>query len=99
MTMDISTRSLVLGLLALLGADVAAAIALGVLSSLGVEVAMVGLFAMGLVQLLWAVPGATWAYKHGRKSLGHGILIGAALVLLVNGGCFVLVMTSMGSFH
>lgn len=97
--MDTSTRSLVLGLLALLGVDVAAAIALGVLSSLGVEVAVVGLFAIGLVQLLWAVPGAIWAYKSGRKGLGHGILIGAALVLLVNGGCFVIVIASLGNMH
>ncbi|MBI5363926.1 MAG: hypothetical protein HZA53_12155 [Planctomycetes bacterium] len=97
--MDTSTRSLVLGLLALLGADVTAAIALGVLANAGVELAMVALFAIGLVQLLWAVPGAIWAYRSGRKGLGHGIVLGAALVLLVNGGCFVVVMTSMGSFH
>lgn len=97
--MSPTTKDVLLGLAALIGADVAAALVLGGLSALGNELPSVALFAIGLVQLLWALPGAIWAYKTGRKGFGHGILIGAALVLLVNGGCFVIVMSSLGSMH
>ncbi len=97
--MNTTTKDVFLGLAALIGANVAAAIVLGALVGAGLEVAVVALCAIGLVQLLWAVPGAIWAYKSGRKGLGHGILIAAALVLLVNGGCFAIVMLSLGNMH
>ena len=97
--MNSTTKDVFLGLAALIGADVAAAMFLGFVSALGTELPIVALFAIGLVQLLWAVPGAIWAYKSGRKGIGHGILIGAALVLLVNGGCFAIVLLSLGSMH
>ncbi|MBK7874229.1 MAG: hypothetical protein IPJ77_00480 [Planctomycetes bacterium] len=90
--MNTTTKDVFLGLGALFAADVAAALFLGGLSALGNELPVIALYAIGLVQLLWAVPGAIWAYKSGRKGIGHGILIGAAVVLLVNGGCFALVM-------
>lgn len=97
--MQTTTQSVLLGFAALIGVDLTAAAFLGMLASAGIEFPIVALFAIGLVQLLWAVPGAVWAYKSGRKGVGHGILIGAALVLLVNGGCFALVLLSLGSMH
>ncbi|MFO1010500.1 MAG: prolipoprotein diacylglyceryl transferase family protein [Planctomycetota bacterium] len=84
---------------ALIGADLAAAAFLGMLAGAGIEFPIVALFAIGLVQLLWAAPGAVWAYKPGRKGIGHGIVIAAALVLLVNGGCFAIVSLSLGNMH
>lgn len=87
-----AARDFLIGCAGVLGVNVLAALAIMILASEGLEPAGGALVTLGLVQLLWVVPGVIWANRIGRKTLGKGIVLGAVLVLLLNGGCFVFVL-------
>ena len=89
--MSTNTRDVLLGFASLAGVNVAFAGLAFVGARVGVDVLVIGLFAIGLVQLLWALPWQIWAFLTGRKSFGLGLVIAAGLTLLINGACFVAV--------
>lgn len=54
------------------------------------------LVAIGLVQLVWVVPAIVIAVRKGQRGIARGIAILAAVVFLLNAGCWGLVAVSFG---
>jgi|GEM_PF-529313 len=54
-------------------------------------------FAVGLAQWFWIVPFARRAAKHGLPERAKGLYAGAALVFLLNAGCWGLI--GFASYH
>jgi hypothetical protein len=53
--------------------------------------------AIGLTQLVYMIPAILIARTRGKPGLVKGLLIGAALTLLLNGLCFGVVLLGMGN--
>jgi len=53
-------------------------------------------FGIGITQLLYVIPLALWTRSKGRFDTMKGVIIGAVITVLLNGGCFLLVMTDLG---
>lgn len=54
---------------------------------------LVGVFfaaGIGLVQLIYVVPIALWLSRRRQFALMKGVIIGAVLTALANGGCFLI---------
>jgi hypothetical protein len=54
-------------------------------------------FGLGLVQALYVVPLCLYLDRRQQHAVVMGILIGAVLTLLLNGGCFVLFFSLLPS--
>ena len=52
--------------------------------------AVFGIFGIGITQLLYVVPLCIWLHRRGRADTAKGVIIGAVLTFLLNGGCFLL---------
>ena len=63
-------------------------------STLG-GIAFFGLFGIGIAQLFYVLPLTIWLSRKGRNDTMKGVLIGAAITLLLNGGCFVLLWANV----
>jgi hypothetical protein len=50
-----------------------------------------GTFVFSLWQLIYVIPLCLWLKNQGKISVMKGVIIGAILTLLGNGGCFLLV--------
>ena len=57
----------------------------------------VSFMAIGLTQLVYMIPAILIARTRKKPGLVKGLLIGAALTLLLNGLCFGVVMFGMGN--
>ncbi|MGB3292125.1 MAG: hypothetical protein WBB01_03915 [Phormidesmis sp.] len=55
-------------------------------------IAVFGIFGIGLTQLLYVVPLCIWLHRQGRVDTAKGVIIGAVLTLLLNGGCFIVML-------
>ena len=51
-------------------------------------------FGIGLTQLIYVVPLCLWLQQRNRTDTFKGVLIAAAVTLLLNGGCFIWFWTS-----
>jgi hypothetical protein len=87
---------------------------LGVIEVIAVDVLMVflllvfaskfsdlGFAAMtfGLTQLLYVIPRGIYLYRKKRWPRFKGVVIGAVIAALLNGGCWLLVYGSLSSRH
>jgi hypothetical protein len=95
------------GLVAALGANVLfggivpgllAAMASGALEMLA-ALAMFVAFGIGVTQALWLVPMVLRARRSGQHARAKGMLLMAAITLLLNGGCFGVLLTADLNFH
>jgi hypothetical protein len=95
------------GFVAALGANVLfggivpgllAAVASGALEFLA-ALAMFVAFGIGLTQALWLVPMVLRARQSGQHARAKGMLLVAAITLLLNGGCFGVLLTADWNFH
>ena len=80
------------GILILLGLN---ALAVGLslaIASLGVQVAGFYIIAIGISQLLHVVPLCIWLKRKNRMSMMKGVIIGAVITALLNGGCWIIVL-------
>ncbi len=57
----------------------------------------ISVFGTGLTQALYVVPLYLYLNKRQQHTVVMGVLIGAILTLLLNGGCFVLVFAALPS--
>ncbi|WP_075981623.1 hypothetical protein [Bacillus massilinigeriensis] len=55
---------------------------------------MLGLFSF-IVALIVYLVVIVWAFNKGKKRMGQGLLIGFAVVILLNAACFGLLITSL----
>jgi|GEM_PF-4934507 len=53
------------------------------------------IFAIGVAQLIYVLPMMAISWNSGRKPFFWGVLGGAAVTLLLNGGCWGFVMTNL----
>ncbi len=51
------------------------------------------IFSIGLSQLLYVVPIIFWLRRQQRWGLMKGVIIGAVLTALLNGGCWILILS------
>ena len=58
-------------------------------------------FFIGVSQLIYMIPAIVIAFAKGKKQLAKGLIIGAAVVFLLNAACTGMVFFSLsqGSFH
>ncbi|MEL6775781.1 MAG: hypothetical protein AAFO06_00880 [Cyanobacteria bacterium J06597_16] len=57
---------------------------------------LLAFFGIGITQLLYVVPLALWLRNRGRFDTMKGVVIGAALTVLLNGSCFVIMTGALG---
>lgn len=93
--MNPTSKEVLRGFAALAGVNVAFALLAFVLARADVPPFQLALFAIGLVQFLWAGPWQRWAFDRGRRPFGIGLVIAASVTFLLNGTCFVLVANSI----
>lgn len=75
-----------------------AAVASGSLELLA-AFAMFVAFGIGLSQALWLTPMVLRARQNGQHARAKGMLLMAAITLLLNGGCFGVLLTADWNFH
>lgn len=51
---------------------------------------LLAFFGIGITQLLYVIPLALWLKRRGRVDTMKGVILGAAITVLLNGSCFVL---------
>ncbi|MEN8447263.1 MAG: hypothetical protein ABG776_19875, partial [Cyanobacteria bacterium J06555_13] len=51
-------------------------------------------FGIGITQLLYVIPLVLWTRSKCRFDTMKGVIIGAVITLLLNGGCFLLLTAS-----
>jgi hypothetical protein len=95
------TKNIIVGCLILLGFHILAFLLI-LLIALSVEtsftgyapiyVIFYGVFGFSLWQLFYVIPLCLWLKKRDKTSLMKGVIIGAIITFLVNGGCFLLTM-------
>lgn len=59
----------------------------------------VAMFGIGLVQLFYAIPLGLKFKRQRRFNAMKGVIIGAVITVLLNGGCFVLLVWLISSMH
>jgi hypothetical protein len=57
--------------------------------SLSYEVWLLPIIYLGLTQLLYVIPACLYFSRRGQRALVQGLIIGAVLTALLNGGCFL----------
>jgi hypothetical protein len=95
------TKNIIVGCLILLGFHILAFLLI-LLIALSVEtsftgyapiyVIFYGVFGFSLWQLFYVIPLCLWLKKRDKTALMKGVIIGAIITFLVNGGCFLLTM-------
>ncbi|HLO52373.1 MAG TPA: hypothetical protein VK211_28495 [Kamptonema sp.] len=58
-----------------------------------------GIFGIGLSQLLYIVPTVINLKRQQKWGEMKGVIIGAVLTALISGGCFYLIISSIGSIR
>jgi hypothetical protein len=51
-------------------------------------------FGIGLLQLVYVIPVSLWLKQQGRFGLMKGVIIGAVITALLNGGCWLLLSST-----
>ncbi|MBD2004144.1 MULTISPECIES: hypothetical protein [Cyanophyceae] len=54
---------------------------------------LISVFYIGLFQTLYVIPLVIWLQLQGRWGLMKGVIIGAVITALLNGGCFLWVFS------
>lgn len=57
------------------------------------------LLAFGLTQFIYVIPREIYLYRKKRWPRFKGVLIGAAIVALLNGGCWLLIHQILSNTH
>ncbi|MBD1927096.1 hypothetical protein H6F74_12690 [Trichocoleus sp. FACHB-90] len=52
-------------------------------------IGVIALFYLGLFQILYVIPLVFWLKRQQRWGLMKGVIIGAVITALLNGGCFL----------
>lgn len=55
-------------------------------------------FGIGVTQLMYVIPACIYYRRRRRFNLVKGIIIGAILTALLNGGCFLVLSQQMGLY-
>ncbi|MGK7901772.1 MAG: hypothetical protein AB4352_10225 [Hormoscilla sp.] len=84
------------GILILLGLNVLSVGICLAIASLGVQVLLIYIAAIGISQLLYVVPLCIWLKRKNRMSMMKGVIIGAVITALLNGGCYLLLLSMAG---
>lgn len=71
-------------------------IAVAVASYLSPDFAPLMIVAVGVFQFLYIIPLAIYFWRCGKTATLQGVLIGAGITFLINGGCWGLVAVSLG---
>ncbi len=50
---------------------------------------VIGLFGIGISQLIYVIPVVFWARSQEKWGLMKGVIIGAVITALLNGGCWI----------
>jgi hypothetical protein len=83
-----------LGILLLIGMHILAILAIVLLSFLrgtyGAQIWVIGGFSFFLLQLLYVIPVTLWLKRRQQYGLMKGVIIGAVITALLNGGCSLL---------
>lgn len=83
-----------LGILLLIGMHFLAILAIVFLSLIrgiyGGQILMIGAFGFFLWQLLYVIPVTLWLKRRRQYGLMKGVIIGAVISALLNGGCSLL---------
>ena len=92
---DGETREIVLGIGLTFGLHIAVIVLLsigGLMGGLGGMVMAALLFAtIGVSQLLYVVPAMIIARRRGRPGVAKGVIVGAAITLILSGACWAVV--------
>lgn len=92
---DGETREIVLGIGLTFGLHIAVIVLLsigGLMGGLGGMVMAALLFAtIGVSQLLYVVPSMIIARRRGRPGVAKGVIVGAAITLILSGACWAVV--------
>lgn len=56
-------------------------------------ISLISLAFIGVIQLVYVLPYGIWLRRRGRSETLKGIMIGAVITVLINGGCFVVLVT------
>ena len=86
-----------LGILLLAGFHISVLTILGVIAAAGGSVGnyfgaiyIYALFGIGIAQLIYVIPLVIWLRRKRKWGLMKGVIIGAVLTALLNGGCWLL---------
>ena len=83
-----------LGILLLIGMHIFAILAIVLLSFItgiyGGQILIIGVFGFFLWQLLYVIPVTLWLKRRQQYGLMKGVIIGAVITALLNGGCSLL---------
>ncbi len=93
--------SVILGIAGVIGANLVLIGLLGPLrQALGVagDWALLAIAAIGLTQLIYVVPAWFVLRSKGRRLVGQGVIIGAAITALINAACFGFVMYTFRNY-
>ncbi|MFE1745667.1 hypothetical protein [Coleofasciculus sp. H7-2] len=91
------------GIFLLLGIHILVFAVLGFLSSIianlfaiytVVQILAISIFYIGLSQFLYVIPIIFWLIRQQRWGLMKGVIIGAVLTALLNGGCWLLITSA-----
>ncbi|MGC1396473.1 MAG: hypothetical protein WA828_19595 [Coleofasciculaceae cyanobacterium] len=98
-------KNIVLGVLLLLGMHLAFLLLLILLLVIVTNLpAFIGynwsiiylIFSIGIAQLIYVIPAIFWLKQRGRFGLMKGVIIGAVITALLNGGCWLFVINQFG---
>src|SRR4051794_2645956 len=53
-----------------------------------IKIAAVLVFGIGAVQFAYIIPVAIWAKRSNHRSFASGVIVGAAIIFLLNGDCW-----------
>jgi len=51
------------------------------------------IFGVGLSQLIYVIPLCIWLHRRRLQATMKGVIAGAVITFLLNGGCFLMLMT------
>lgn len=89
-------RDILSGVFLLLGLHIAVIAILAVITyllnsftNILIQILFYAVFGIGLFQLLYMIPVVIWLNRKQEWGLMKGVIIGAVLTALLNGGCFL----------
>jgi hypothetical protein len=85
-------RQVVAGIALTFGLHLAAIIVLIAIAAVSDEAVMFGalffFLLIGVSQFVYMIPAIIIAYRRGRRALGKGLIIGAAITFILSGACW-----------
>lgn len=67
------------------------------LSAINIDITFLGiaLFGIGISQLMYVIPVIFWARSKQKWGLMKGVIIGAVITALLNGGCWIILASQI----